>query len=78
MSKNYSQTGVGTSVEYGLGGARVRDESGAVAIRDNADSAYAIGRCADPVGLDDIVNLRTLQQGQAGLFWKEPARAAST
>jgi len=78
MSKNYNQTGVGRSVEYGKGGARVRDQSGAIALRDNADGAFAVGRCADPVGLDDIVNLRTLQNSQVGLFWKEPARLATT
>lgn len=78
MSHNWNQTGVGTSVAYGKDGARVRDESGAIALRNNADSGYAVGRCADPVGLDDVVNLRTLQQSQAGLFWKEPAALAST
>jgi len=78
MSKNYNQTGLGTSVEYGKGGARVRDSTGVVEFRDNADAAFAQARCADPTTLDDVVNLRTLQNAQAGLFWKEPARLATT
>lgn len=78
MSKNYNQGGIGTSVEYGKGGARVRDSGGVVEFRDNPDSVYAQARCADPTTLDDVVNLRTLQQSQAGLFWKDPARLATT
>jgi hypothetical protein len=60
-SKRYGLTGVADSVEIGKGGPRVTDDSGAIEARNNADSAFAVVRAADPVGQDDVVTLRYLQ-----------------
>jgi len=52
--KRYSQKGLGSDVEFGKGGPRVKDSSGVVEHRDNADSAYAIVRGGTPVGDNDL------------------------
>ena len=58
MSKNFSQTGIGQSVEYSDGGARVKDNTGVIEIRDNADAVFANCRGADPVIADDLTTKR--------------------
>ena len=58
MSVNYSQTGIGQSVEYSQGGARVRDNTGVIEIRDNADAVFTQCRGADPVIADDLATKR--------------------
>ena len=58
--KNYGQSGVASSVEIGKGGARVRDNAGAIEARNNADTGLANIRAASPVGDDDVVTKRFL------------------
>lgn len=60
MAKQYRLSGIGTLVELGKNGARIKNSSGVIEARNNADNAYAIMRVADPVGADDVVNKRTL------------------
>lgn len=55
MSKRYGLTGVGGNVELSKGGARVKNSSGVVEHRNNADDAYAVVRGADAVGSSDLV-----------------------
>jgi len=52
--KDYSQSGIGSTVELGKAGAKVKNSSGVVEARNNADDAYAIVRGATPVGDDDL------------------------
>jgi len=59
--KNYSQVGIGTNVEIGKNGPRFKDSSGVVEFKNNADSAYAVVRGADPVAEEDFVTLRYLR-----------------
>jgi len=58
VSKNFTQTGIGQSVEFSDGGARVKDNTGAIEIRDNSDASYAVCRGADPVTDDDLATRR--------------------
>jgi hypothetical protein len=60
-SKNYGLTGVGSTVELGKGGAKLKNNAGAVEARNTGDTAFAVLRAGDPSGLDDVVNLRTLK-----------------
>lgn len=60
-SKNYGLTGIGSTVELGKGGAKLKNNSGAIEVRNNGDTVFAILRAADPIGLDDVVNYRTLK-----------------
>ena len=56
--KKFGLVGVGSSVQLGKGGARVKNSSGVVEARDAADSAYAVVRGATPVGDNDFVTKR--------------------
>lgn len=58
MSANYSQSGIGVSVEYSQGGARVKDNTGVIEIRDNADAVFTQCRGADPIIADDLATKR--------------------
>jgi hypothetical protein len=58
MSVNYSQSGIGVSVEYSQGGARVKDNTGVIEIRDNADAVFTQCRGADPIIADDLATKR--------------------
>lgn len=49
-----------TIFQLGLGGPQIKNNAGALEGRNAADVAFAILRTADPVGLDDAVNLRRL------------------
>lgn len=51
-----------TGSKFGLGraGPALKNNAGVVEARNNADSAYAVTRGADPVGSDDLVTLRYL------------------
>jgi hypothetical protein len=60
-SKNYGLGGVGSSVELGKGGARVKNSSGVVEARNNADNAYAKIRADHPTGMNDVVTLQYLK-----------------
>lgn len=66
MSVNYSQTGIGESVEYSQGGARVKDNTGVIEIRDNADAVFANCRGADPIIADDLATKRYVDGIAAG------------
>jgi hypothetical protein len=55
MSKRYGLSGVSGNVELSKGGARVKNSSGVVEHRNNADDAYAVVRGADAVGSSDLV-----------------------
>ena len=59
-TKNYRQDGLSSSVELGKGGARVRDNSGVIEARNNADSALAVFRAADPITATDVVTKQYL------------------
>lgn len=72
MSKRYSLTGIGTSTEFGKGGPRIKDSSGKLQVRNNADGAFENMQGADALTDDDLVTLRQLQASVNGLSWKEP------
>lgn len=78
MPKNYTLSGVGSSVELGVGGNRFRTSTSFLQARDNADAAFVEGQGADATVDDSWVTLRQLNNAQIGLSWKEPVRAAST
>lgn len=65
MSKNYGLTGIGGNVELAQDGPRIKDSSGAVEARNNADSAYAIMRVADGSAANDAVNKGQLDAATA-------------
>ncbi len=60
-TKSFGLTGVGSSVQLGKGGPKVKNNSGAIEARNAADNAYAVFRVGDPVGLNDAVNRRYLE-----------------
>lgn len=59
--KNYGLTGVGPNVEIGKGGPRVKNSSGRVDFRNNADSDYANVAGADPTQDQDFVTKKYLE-----------------
>jgi hypothetical protein len=63
--KNYRQSGLSGNVELGKGGPKVRNNSNVIELRNNADTAMAVGRGADPVGSSDFVTLGYLLTSQA-------------
>lgn len=54
MSVNWNLNGVGGNVELGKGGPRVKDNSGVLEARNNADDALAIVRGATPTASTDF------------------------
>lgn len=58
MSKNFTQDGIGGSVELSSGGPRLKENSTAIEARTNDDTAFVQGRGADPLIDDDWVTLR--------------------
>lgn len=58
MPTAYSIDALAGNVELGKGGPRAKDSSGVVQLRNNADTAFAKGQCADPTAADDIANKR--------------------
>lgn len=56
MSKDYGLTGVGSPLEVTKGGAKLKNNSGVLESRNNADDAYAILRAADGSASNDVVN----------------------
>lgn len=58
MSKNFTQTGIGGSVELSDGGPRLKENTTALEARTNDDTAFVQGRGADPLTADDWVTLR--------------------
>lgn len=68
MSKDYGLTGVGSPLELSKGGAKLKNSSGVLESRNNADDAYAILRVADGAASNDAVNkgqLDAVSQGNA-------------
>lgn len=61
QSKHYGVTGVSGNVELSKGGARLKNNSGAVEHRNSADDDFAIARGAHPVGDNDLVTKRYLE-----------------
>lgn len=78
MSKKYGLTGVGGYLEVGKGGAKLKNNSGALESRNNADDAYAIMRCADGSGSNDAVNKGQLDAAVQGLDIIDSAKYATT
>ena len=60
-SKNYGLNGIAGTVELGKGGPKVKDASGVIEARNNADGAYVKVRADHPVGLNDVVTLQYLK-----------------
>lgn len=60
--KDYSQQGIGANFEVGKNGVRVKHNSGAAEIRNNADADFAVLRAATPVGDDDVVTKGYLER----------------
>jgi hypothetical protein len=58
MSKNFTQDGIGGSVELSDGGPRLKENTTAIEARTNDDTAFVQGRGADPLAADDWVTLR--------------------
>lgn len=52
--KSYDLDGINENVELGKSGPRIKDSSGAVEHRNNADSSYAVVRGADPIADNDL------------------------
>lgn len=61
LSKQYGLSGTYSIIEIGKGGSKLKNNSGVLELRNNADGAFVIGRCLDPSGDDDIVNKRYLK-----------------
>lgn len=60
-SKNYGQNGIGATLEIGKGGPKLKNSSGVLEARNNADDAYAIMRGLSPVNDNDLVTLEYLR-----------------
>ncbi len=60
-SKHFGQSGIGNSVEFGKSGGRIKNNAGVLEVRNNADSAYAIMRGADPIADSDLVTKKFLE-----------------
>jgi hypothetical protein len=55
MGKHFNIEGVGSNVQLGKGGPRVKNNAGAIEHRNAADNALVVARVATPVGNDDAV-----------------------
>lgn len=60
-TRNFGLIGVGTNVQLGKSGPRIKNNSGAVEVKNAADNAFAVLRVADPVSDNDAVNLKYLK-----------------
>jgi len=54
-SKHYGQIGIGSIVEFGKAGPKLKNNSGVFEHRNNADSDFVVARGAHPVGDNDFV-----------------------
>lgn len=54
-----------TLFRLGKGGPQLKNNSGVVELRSTSDGAFVIGRVLDPVGNDDMVNLRYFNANNA-------------
>lgn len=60
-TRNYDQSGIGTNVEIGKRGPRIKDSSGVIEHRNQADSDFVVVRGAHPVDDNDFVTKRYLE-----------------
>jgi hypothetical protein len=60
-SKHYELSGIDSNVEIGKRGPRVKDNSGAVEFRNQADDDFVVVRGADPVAANDFVTKRYME-----------------
>lgn len=60
-TKKYGLSGIGSNVQLGKGGPRVKDNSGVLEAKNAADNAYAVLRAAAPVGDNDLVTKKYLE-----------------
>lgn len=78
MSFNFCQTGVGSRLQFGRRGARIKSlSSSQLQVRDFADAAFANISGADALVDDDLVTLRQLNAVSAGLSFKESVLVCS-
>lgn len=61
MSKNHHLEGIGSNVEIGKRGPRIRDNSDVIEHRNQADDAFVIVRGDHPVGDNDLVTKKYLE-----------------
>jgi len=54
-SHNYNQEGIGSNVEFGKDGPRIKDNSGVLEVRNQADNALARLKAASPTEDSDVV-----------------------
>lgn len=78
MSKRYSLTGVGTTLEIGKGASLLKSSGADLQVRVSGDSAYANMSGLDATASTHFVTLSQLQSQVNGLAWKEPVRGATT
>lgn len=78
MSTRYTLNGIGPNVEFGKGGPRIKDNSGTLQARNNADSAYAELEVADPTGAQSATSKTYVDNLVNGLKWHAPVRVATT
>lgn len=53
MSKNFTLDGIGSNVEFGNGGPRIKNNSGVMEVKNPADTALAVLGIADGVSAND-------------------------
>jgi len=61
-TKNYGISGVSSELELGKGNSRIKESGGAIEHRNAADDAYVIARGATPVGDNDLVTKKFLDE----------------
>ncbi len=54
-----------TLFQVGKGGPQIKNNAGVIEFKNAADAAFAIARSLDPVGNDDVVNLRYFNANNA-------------
>lgn len=59
--KNFGLSGVGSTIQLGKAGPKLKNNSGAIEAKNAADNAFAVFRVGNPVGLDDAVNRRYIE-----------------
>lgn len=70
MTKKYDVDGIASSVEFGKNGPRIKDSSGLLQARDNADTVFVRMQGADSVVDDDLVTRRQLLASGGSLAGK--------
>jgi hypothetical protein len=57
-ANHFGLKGIGTNVQLGVGGVRIKTNAGALDVKNAADGALVPVRAASPVGDDDVVTKR--------------------